>query len=130
MKIIEGLLEWPRFEVKTIDGSKSCLDNETRPSPSGIQKLAGKSEAHVSAIITRSLTKKAELERKQAKDTYGHDKISQMPRGKVKTSKIAYSQVSKYVTKSASRNPSAWQNRFALLSSDDESSDLVKLAVR
>ena len=96
----------------TIDGSKSCLDNETRPSPSGIQKFAGKSEAHVSPIITRSLTKKAENERKHAKDVYGHDKISQKPRCKVKTPKIAYSQVSKDDVKSASRNPSAWQNRF------------------
>eukprot|EP00795_Rhopilema_esculentum_P010798 gene10798-biopygen13251 len=95
-----------------------------RPSPSGIRKLAGKSEAHVSPIITRSLTKKAETERKQAKDIYGHDKISQRPRYKVKTPKVAYSQVSKDVAKSASRNPLAWQNRFALLSSDDESSDL------
>ena len=46
------------------------------------------------------------------------------PRCKVKTSKVAYSQVSEDVAKYASRNPSAWQNHFALLSSDDESSDL------
>ena len=78
----------------------------------------------MSAIITRSLTKKAQTERKQAKETYGHDKISRKARCKVKTSKVAYSQVSKDVAKSASRNPSAWQNRFVLLSSDDESSDL------
>ena len=32
-KIIEGPLEGPRFEIETIDRSKSCLDNETRPHP-------------------------------------------------------------------------------------------------
>ena len=78
-KIIEGLLEGPRFEVKTIDGSKSCLDNETRPSPSGIQKMAGKSEARASAIITRSLTKRQKMEENKPKIFMGMARYPKCP---------------------------------------------------
>ena len=94
-KIIEGLLERPRLEIKTVDGKKGCLDDEIGFIPSGKQQLQKTKEPpNINTIKTKRLNKSAEVEGKQTEQSYMlEDKASQKPRNKGKKPK---SQILKY----------------------------------
>ena len=87
-KIIEGLLERPRSEIKTVDGKRGCLDDEIRFIPGGKQQLQKTREPTINTIKTKRLNKSEVVEGKKTEQSYVHDdKASQKPRNKGKKPK-------------------------------------------
>ena len=117
-------MERPRSEITTADGKKGCLDDEIRFIPSGKQQLQKTKEPNINTIKTKRLNINEEVEEKQTEQSYVQDdKASQKTRSNGKKTQVTNSQVSRDSTKSVNRKSSAWQNRFSVLSGDDELCD-------